>query len=469
MISTACVVGGGIAGLAAAHRLARAGVEVTLFEPARLGGRIRTTPFAGREVDEGADAFLARVPHAVELAVELGLTDELVSPAARNAYLYVDEELRPLPAQQVLGIPTDLNDVVGSRILTRAGIAALRHEVDFGADPLDGPDVAIGPYLRSRVGEEVTDRLVAPLVGGINAGDIDRLSLAAVTPQLDAVARGGKRSMVRALAAQRRAVAAARAAGEAETPVFLAPRSGMGRLVGALVERLHRLGVAVETAAATELRPVGSTWELATASRTFATEAVVVATPAPVSAGLLATVAPVAAEVLRAIRYAGVVLVTFAFDPPAIGRALDGSGFLVPRSSGLLLTAASWSSSKWAHLAGDQGDGTVLVRASAGRAGDERALELSDDEIVDRLTVDLSRAMQVRSRPAAARISRHPGALAQYEPGHLEGIARAEAALAAAAPGVVLAGASLRGVGIPACIASGHAAADHLLGTGATR
>lgn len=463
-VETACVVGGGIAGLAAARRLAHRGVGVTLIEPHHLGGRIRTSPFAGRSVDEGPDAFLARVPAAVELASELDLAGELTAPAQRSAYVYVDDELHRLPSEQVLGVPTDLNALLASRICTRSGIAALRRDIDFGGDPLDGPDVAIGTFLRDRLGEEVTERLVAPLVGGINAGDIDRLSLAAVTPQLDAAARSGRRSLVRALAAQRRAAISARPPGEPDPPVFLAPLAGMGRLVEALVAELEGLGVAMLLGdGAAALQPSGAGWEVAVGPTTVAADAVVLATPAPAAAGLLTSVAPETAQLLAVIAHAGVVLVTFAFDPAALHRPLDGSGFLVPRTEGMVLTAASWSSAKWAQLAPDQGDGTVLIRASAGRAGDERALQLDDDSLVTRLVADLRRTMGGLDDPVAARVSRYPASFPQYAPGHPTRITQAEASLAAAAPGVALAGAALRGVGIPACIASGTAAADRLL------
>lgn len=463
-VETACVVGGGIAGLSAARRLARAGVHVTVVEPNRLGGRIHTSSFAGRPVDEAADAFLARVPAALDLATDLGLAGELVAPAERSAYVYVNEELHRLPAEQVLGVPTDLNAVLASTICTRSGIAALRHDIDFGADPLDGPDVAAGGFLRERLGEEVTERLVAPLVGGINAGDIDQLSLAAVTPQLDAAARSGKRSLVRALAAQRRAAVEARPPGEPDPPVFFAPRAGMGRLVEALVADLRSLGAELLVGeAATQLQPTRTGWNLTVGSTTVATQGAVLAVPAPVAAGLLAAVSPTAAGLLGAISYAGVTLVTFAFDPAGIRRPLDGSGYLVPRSEGLLLTAATWSSAKWAHLAPEAGDGTVLVRASAGRAGDERALGLADDALVDRLLADLRHTMGPLEDPVAARVSRHPASFPQYAPGHLARIDEAETALAADAPGIALAGAALRGVGIPACITSGTAAANRLL------
>jgi oxygen-dependent protoporphyrinogen oxidase len=425
-------------------------------------------------VDEGPDAFLGRVPAAGDLARQLGLEDELVAPAQSTAFVWVNEELHRLPAEHVLGVPTDLNALLASRICTRSGIAALRKDVDFGSDPLEGPDVSVGEMLRSRIGNEVTERLVAPLVGGINGGDIDELSLAAVTPQLDAAARSGKRSLVRACALQRRAAVESRPAGEPAPPVFLAPRRGMGRLVEALEDDLHRRGVVLRIGtAASSLRRAGDGWEVAVEATSgdaradpVAADVLVLAAPATIGAALLAEVAPGAAGFLAGIAHASVALTTFSFDRSQVAHPLDGSGFLVPRREGLLLTAASWSSAKWTHLAPEHGDGTVLVRASAGRVGDDRAFAFSDEGLADHLLADLRRTMGSLGEPVSVRVSRFPSSFPQYAPGHLERVSAAEEALAEDAPGVALAGSALRGVGIPACIASGVAAADRLLRDG---
>ena len=472
-MTTVCVIGGGIAGLAAAHRLVGHGAEVVLLERDRLGGKIRTSEFAGRHVDEAADAFLVRVPWALGLANELGLDGQLVSPAARNAFVYAGGTLRRLPEAQLLGVPADVDEVERSGILSPSGLEALRRDLD---EPGPGPDgdEAIGPFIRRRLGSEVLDKLVGPLVGGINAGDVETLSLAAVAPQIDAAARdASEASLVRAAAAVRsRGAAAAAPSGlgsllpsDGPAPVFAAPKRGMGHFVDTLVTELAATGVAVRLGAAAEAIEAGAGGWIVhdSAGKTLDADAVVIAVPAAAAGGLLEPHTPRAAAFLASIQQASVALVTLAVPVAEVGHALDGSGFLVPHSPDLLVTACSWTSSKWAHLAPEAGDGTVLLRASVGRANDRRFLDLDDAELTEAVVRDLEQTMQLRGAPAGVRISRWPRSLPQYAPGHLDQIATTEAELAEVTPTIRLAGATLRGVGIPACINSGQIAADGVL------
>jgi protoporphyrinogen/coproporphyrinogen III oxidase len=447
------VVGGGISGLAAAWRGMQQGADVVVLEAADApGGKLRTSPVAGIEVDEGADAFLARVPEAVRLCEELGLGDELVSPATGTAYVWTEGALRRLPSEQLLGVPTDLDAVKASGILSAAGVARARADLTAPDDAPPG-DEAIGALVRRRLGDEVLDRLVAPLLGGIWAGDCDRLSLCVAAANL-AAARDRDTSLIRGAAAFR---AEAVEQGGADRPVFLAPKGGIARLVDALAERLGerlRCGAPVSG-----VEPDGAGWQLAigdtggpAAHRRPAVLAdrVVLATPAYVTARLLASLAPNVAAFLSGIDYASVVLTVLVVPRDGIDHPLDGSGFLVPQSSGRLVTACSWMTSKWAHLGADPS--TVILRASAGRAGDERALAAADDELVAALADDLRDTMGLHAIPAAVRVSRWERSFPQPRPGHLDAVARAQRALGDRAPGLSMAGAWELGVGIPACI-----------------
>ncbi len=473
------VVGGGIAGLAAAWDLTQRapGAAVTVVEAdGRLGGKLGTTELDGTPVDLAADAFLARRPEAVDLCRELGLADELVAPATARASVWARGRLRPLPQGQVLGVPTSLRGAARSGVLSSAGLARLAIEPLVPGRPLAG-DAAVGPYLRRRLGREVHERLTDPLVGGINAGDTDHLSIDAVAPQLAAAGRR-HRSLRRGL----RAGGGGRPTGPATaaSPVFLAHPRGMGHLVDVLVGRLAEQGVALRvgtaavgierrddgqlvvtlagSAAGATLSPGDPPGE--SASDALVADGVVLALPAPALATLLRSAAPAVAAPLAAVGYAGVVLVTLALPTAAIARLPPGSGFLVPRTEGWLLTAATVLSQKWAHLAAPD---RALVRLSAGRDGDPRALALGDDELVARLRHDLVRATGVTDEPTATLVTRWPDSFPQYRPGHLERIATAEADLDQALPGVALAGAALGGVGIPACIGSGRRAVSRVL------
>ncbi len=450
------VVGAGITGLVAARDLARAGLEVSLIEPDQPGGKLRTTPFAGGQLDEAADAFLARAPEGVDLCRELGLDGDLVSPALRRAYVWSRGELRLLPQAQVLGVPTDLDELAASGIVSPEGLERARRDL---TDPLVAPagDVAIGGLMRDRLGDEVAERLVDPLVGGINAGDTDHLSLAATVPQLAAAANSGLPSLIEACRAQRDAVI------DRSAPVFFAPHGGMGALATAVLDDALRLGVALVTGRAVGLERERRAWRVALeGGRALAADAVLLATPAGPAAGMLRPHAPGAAALLADIPYASVAIVSIAVDRARIERELDGSGYLVPRAEGRTITACSWTSAKWAHLGED---GTAWLRASVGRDGDDRALALGDDALVAAVLTDLADTMALRGAPAAVRVTRWPASFPQYRPGHLDRVEEIEADLAVASPRVAVAGAALRGLGVPACIRQGRAAAARLIAT----
>jgi protoporphyrinogen/coproporphyrinogen III oxidase len=290
--------------------------------------------------------------------------------------------------------------------------------------------------------------LVDPLLGGINAGDADRLSLRASAPQL-AEAAARHRSLIVGLRRQRREASPG--------PVFHSLPGGMARLIERLAASLGGTEVRLRTAVEGLSPAPNGRWRLHVANETDAlvVDAVVLATPAPVSAAVLRDATPGVAAELAAIEHASVVLVTMAFAPTDIPRPLDASGYLVPRGEGLVTTACSWTSSKWAHLRGDR----VLLRVSAGRFGDERALDWGDAELTERLAGELETVMGVRAAPSEVRVSRWRDAFPQYTPGHLDRVESIERGLAAGLPGIVVAGAAYRGVGIPACIRQGREAA----------
>lgn len=495
------VVGGGIAGLTAALRLTQGGSQVTVVEPGRLGGKLQTSVFAGRPVDETADNFLLRVPWAAALCHDLELDGELVSPLARRAEIFLNGVRRAMPEGHVLGVPADLDALAASGILSPEGLARVARDLELPRLPTDPPatdppalaapsaadpapgDVAIGPFLRGRLGDEVVDHLIDPLIGGINAGDTSRLSLAAVVPQIDAAARTTDPSLIRSCAAQVAAGAASTAspAGSAAgaPPVFATPVGGMARLVDAVVAAMPaaelRTGVA-----ATALAPAGGAtggWLVGLSDgSTLSADAVVVACPAFAAAPLLEPVAPGAAILLAAVEHSSISMVTLAFDRAALGGPAglpEGvSGCLVPRDQGTLLTAVSYGSAKWAQWRHPERD-DVILRASAGRMGDDRHRDLDDADLVAAMLADLDRVIGVRADPTEVRVGRWERSFPQYAPGHLARMAALEDDLAATSArhgaGLVLAGAALRGVGVPACIRSGELAAEALGATWPTR
>jgi len=440
------VVGGGIAGLSAAYELHRADPEadVVVYEPGRLGGKLLTTPFAGRLVDEGADAFLARVPWGRELCEELGLGGELTSPATGAAYVAAGRDLHPLPGGLVLGVPTDPAALRGSPLVGPGAADRVEAEARSSGQPLRADeDPSVGELIRARLGDDVLERLVDPLLGGINAGDSDRLSVRAAAPQLAAAA---ERSASLVVGLREARAADESAADDPGGPVFWAVPAGMAALVGALVQALEAGGARVVADAVSDVAALDA-------------DAVVVATPARPMASL---VGGDAARLLRSIGHASPVLVTLAFAQGAVRHPLDASGFLAPRAEGRWLTACSFATTKWAHL-GAADPSTVVLRASAGRFGDDRAIEADDDVLVDAVLADLDDLLGLADGPVEVRVSRWRDGFPQYEPGHLDRVAAVEADVRARLPHVALAGAALRGIGVPACIRSGRDAARQLL------
>jgi protoporphyrinogen/coproporphyrinogen III oxidase len=438
------VVGGGIAGLAAALRLRdRLGpsAQITVYEQASApGGKLRTGAAAGLTAELGADAFLMHEGSAdsaaAALARRLGLA--LVHPQPVPAALALGGQLRPLPGGTLVGVPGDL-----------AAVAGVAHPVaardrDEGRPLLaPGEDVTVGELVRRRLGDEVVDRLVDPMLGGVYAGRADALSLAATMPALAAACRTSS-TLVQAV----RAARAARPAG----PVFGSVRGGLGRLIEAVAAESKatlRLGLPVR-----ELAPSGVGWQLVVGSTrepsVEVVDAVVLALPARPAARLLAF-ARDAAELVGALDYASVALVTLAFP---VGTELpEWSGFLVPATEGTAVKAATFVGRKWGHPPGDP----VLVRLSVGRYGEPGPLRLTDQALAAQVYQEL--AGIVRGLPAWMEwtVQRWGGALPQYAPGHLDRVAAARAGLPAS---VQLAGAGYDGVGIPACIRSGQSAAD---------
>jgi oxygen-dependent protoporphyrinogen oxidase len=465
------VLGGGISGLAAAWELTggaerRGGPapEVVVLEASdRLGGALRSQPFGGRTVDTGPDGFLGRRPEAIELCGEVGLGDTLAPIGARGASVWARGRLRQLPESLALGIPTRFWPTARSGVLGRRGRLGLARDALLPRPDVRGPmgDRSIGPLVARKLGQSVVDVLVDPLIGGIHAGSVDNMSAAAVYPPLlDAAQRRG--GLMRALRAE------VPSPDPDAPPLFWSPVGGMAMLVHALDATLRGRGVDIRLATAADaLERGGRGWSVHTGPETLDCDGVVLATPAPVTAGLLRPHEDEAAGLLDAIDYASVVLVTFQVAVDDV-PARSGTGFLVPRAARRPKSREPWSVTactfldlKWPHVARED---DVLLRASLGRAGDERASEWSDTEVTERAWEELGLLMGVRgtAAPKDAIVTRHPASFPQYRVHHLLRTAAVEAA-AARLGGLAVAGAAYRGVGIPACIASGRAAARALL------
>jgi oxygen-dependent protoporphyrinogen oxidase len=481
---TIAVVGGGIAGLAAAWELLgganddrrRAPIVQVLESGPRMGGMLDGGAFAGRNVDLAADAFVARRPEATDLCRQLGLTDDLVPLGASGAAIWARGQLRPMPAALQLGVPTRWWPLARSGMLSPA--ESLRVARDLvaprrGSGPAD--DRSVGAIVGERLGRPVVERLVDPLVGGINAGGVDELSAAASFPALLAASQQPGSLMRR----MRPARPTPQQVPRAPSPMFWSLANSTASLADELALALARRGATLRTntpVVGIQPRPTGppgsGRWQLVLdgpagpggGPTLLEADGVILAVPAGTAARLLAPHAPVAAAVLDEIDYASVAVVTLSIPAGAIRAPMQGTGFLVPRTSTIggrpaLITGCTYLGRKWPHLARS---GDELLRASVGRYGDERHRSLGDDELTATVLGELSHLLGVGEGPLESLVTRWEGAFPQYRVGHLARVERIERALDAL-DGVALAGAAYRGVGIPACIGSGRAAARRVV------
>ena len=450
------VVGGGIAGLTAAYVLGEdPDREVLVLEGSpQLGGKLRLAEVGGVTVDVGAEAMLNRRPEGAALARELGLP--VVHPIATRSQLWTRDALRPLP-RSLMGVPLDVEELAASGVLSAAGLQRVRAEPSLPPTELDGDDVSVGDLVADRLGEEVVDRLVEPLLGGVYAGHARELSARATTPQLVAMLDRG--SLLEAAAA---------AVPVSMIPVFAGVPGGLGELPAALVASGRF--TARTDATVRELRRVEEGYELVIGSahqpERVSADEVVLAVPATPAARLLGDLAPTAAAELAAIDYASTAVVTLAFRALGFPLAEGSSGFLVPPVEGRRIKASTFSFSKWSWVraAGRgvlDGEDVLLLRTSLGRHREEASLQATDEELVAASLSDLADAIGLAGDPVDADVQRWGGGLPQYAVGHLDRVARIREGVARV-PGLAVCGAAYDGVGIPAVIASARRAADEV-------
>ncbi|WP_375502817.1 protoporphyrinogen oxidase [uncultured Jatrophihabitans sp.] len=448
-MTTLVVVGGGISGLTAAWAAAEAGFDVTVFEASlQVGGKLRTEQVGGVTLDVGAESMLTTRPEALQLIEELGLADQRIAPLTTSARVRAGGRNHALPARTMMGIPSDVEAARASGALSEQALAAIAAEPARDPLPPLTADVAVGALVRDRLGDEVVDRFVEPLLGGVYSGRADALSLRATVPKLaEALADGG--SLVEAA---RAAVTGAGTRAPGAGSIFTSLRGGIGRLPGALAGS-GRFTVRTSATVRKLVRtPTGFALTVGATPQAecIDADAVIVALPPSKAARLLRGVAPGAAGELHQVDTASSAIVALAFDDIDVPA---GSGLLVGAGERLAVKALTLSTNKWPL---DAGARTVL-RASVGRAGETAALQLPDDALVRLVRHELRPLIGVTAEPIDAVVTRWGGGLPQYDVGHVERIARVRADVAHV-PGLAVCGAAFDGVGVPACIASARAA-----------
>lgn len=447
------VIGAGVSGLITALSVlvdSQVPVEVTVLEASsRVGGLIKTSPFAGLDaVDEGADAFLTRVPWAAQLATELGLGAALTSPTGAHASVW-HNGLHDIPGDVLMGVPAKVRSFATTSLFSPAGKLRAAFEPFL---PATEDDDSIGHYIRRRFGDEIHERLVDPLVGSIYAADTDNFSMAAV-PQLSALTTS--RSMLLAAGKARKA-----APPSSDTPIFGVPLRGMGALIETLAQRVTSLGATIVLNAKVDtVERSGSTYSISTVAGRYDADAIVVAAPAKHSAQFMHSLDSHASQLLAEWDHASVVLISLRIPAAQWPSHLTGSGYLVPKPDQRWVTAASFGSNKWAHWRPD--DGSMIVRVSLGRDGLD-VMHFDDDRLINLALADMKLHLGVDFSPTETRMSRWAESFPQYRPHHFAKLADIEHSLSVTAPGVFFAGASYRGIGIPACIQQGRAAGEKI-------
>ncbi len=462
------VVGGGIAGLAAAHRVtelaAASGtpVRVTLLEAApRLGGTIASERVDGFLVESGADSFLTEKPWALELCRRIGLEDRLIGTrdADRRTFVVRAGRLHALPEGFLLLAPTRFAPLLRSPLFTWCGKVRMALDLFLRRGAGDC-DESIGAFVTRRLGREALERVAQPLLGGIYTGDPARLSMAATMPRLLEMERR-HRSII--LAMRRQARVAAKSGSGARWSLFVSFADGMETLVRALEQRLPegavRLGARVVALRPCAPRDFEVTID---GGERLRARGVIVATPAYAAADLVRPFAADLAAELAAIPYASSATVTLGYARADVPHALDGFGLVVPAVEGRRLIACSFSSVKYA---GRAPQGAVLLRVFCGGALAAAMAERTDTELVDAARDELHALLGIVAPPRLVRVHRHPRAMPQYHVGHLARLVTIDAAVARYL-GLALAGNAYRGVGVPDCVHSGEMAAERLLARG---
>jgi oxygen-dependent protoporphyrinogen oxidase len=453
------VIGGGITGLAAAFFLSAEPVRVTLLEGSpRLGGKLQASDVAGVTVDEGAEALLARRPEGIELIRAAGLGGDLVPAGVTSSAIYTRGALRPLPRRQFMGVPADPDELAATGVVSAAGVARARAEA---APAAEAGDVSVTEYVGSRLGVEVVDRLVDPLLGGVYAGRSQDLSFNATLAPLATAARTHATLAEAVTSLLPPPPAAGGGPAPKPAPFFVSLTTGIGALPEA-VAKASGADIRVN-AMVRELNRTQTGWRLTVGSAAdpefLDADAVILATPAAPAARLLREPAGDAAAQLQQIPYASMAIVTLAFraaDFPPQQR----SGYLVPAVDGRAVKAATFSTVKWPHLAARAADArnpVHVVRCSVGRSGDVAVLQRDDADLAALAEAELAETIGITAKSVAWRVTRWGGGLPQYNVGHLDRVAAIRAAVARQ-PGLAVAGAAYDGVGIPACIATAKSA-----------
>lgn len=458
------IIGGGAAGMTAAFYLQKEikeknlPIEILLIEASpRLGGKMQTVVKDGFTIERGPDSFLARKTSMVRLAKEVGMDDQLVPNSTGKSYVLVNEKLFPMPGGSIMGIPTQVGPFITTGLFSIPG--KLRAAADFILPRSEsGKDQSLGEFFRRRLGDEVVENLIEPLLSGIYAGDIDQMSLMATFPQFYEVEQKHRSlilGMKKTTPAQSKQPAAKTKSNKGG---FLTFKTGLQSFAEAIEEKLDPQTI-LKGHRVERITRIDDKYEVyLNNGEILEASGIIAATPHRITQSMFSEY-PLF-NPLKSVPSTSVATVALAFPEEAIKQDIDGTGFVVSRNSDYSITACTWTHKKWEH---STPKGKVLLRCYVGRAGDETIVDLSDDQIIKIVLDDLNKTMDITMNPEFAVVSRWKNAMPQYTVGHKQRMAAILEVMKRELPGVFLAGASYGGVGVPDCIDQGEAAVKAVL------
>lgn len=457
------IIGGGITGLTAAYYLQKEALlqnlpfEVKLIEAShRLGGKLQTVVQDGYVIERGPDSFLERKQSAVRLAKEVGIADRLINNSAGQSFVVANQQLYPMPGGSIMGIPTELVPFITTRLFSVAGKVRAAADLIIPRSNMKG-DQSLGHFFRRRVGDEVLENLIEPLLSGIYAGDIDQLSLMSTFPQFYQVEKN-HRSLILGMRKGKTPQQSNNPTSSSKKGIFLTVSTGLQSFIEAIEAKLqpHSVmkGYRVES-----IKKLGEGYEMELNSKErILADSIIVAVPHHTAASIFSQYEYF--SVFKHVPATSVATVALAFPKEAIKKDIDGTGFVVSRNSDFSITACTWTHKKWPH---STPEGKVLLRCYVGRPGDETIVDLSDDEIINIVLDDLNKIMNITAKPELSVVTRWKDSMPQYTVGHKDRINDVTEKMSEELPGVFLAGSSYQGIGVPDCIDQAEAAVKKVI------
>jgi oxygen-dependent protoporphyrinogen oxidase len=457
------IIGGGIAGLTSAFYLQKIvreqnlPIEIKLIEAShRLGGKMQTLVRDGYTIERGPDSFLARKTSMIKLAEEVGMDDKLVHNSTGKSYVLANEKLHSMPGGSIMGIPTEIGPFITTGLFSVPG--KLRAAADFFLSRSEsGKDQSLGEFFRRRLGDEVVDNLIEPLLSGIYAGDIDELSLMATFPQFYEVEQK-YRSLIIGMKKSNSSEPNKPESITKGKGAFLTFSTGLQSFAEAIEAKLDPKSI-LKGHRVDKVLKAGNKYEVyLNNGETMIADSIIAATPHKITQAMFSEYSLF--DPFKSVPSTSVATVTLAFPAEAVRKDINGTGFVVSRNSDYSITACTWTHKKWAH---STPKGKVLLRCYVGRSGDETIVDLSDDRIIKIVLDDLKKTMDITMNPEFAIVSRWIDSMPQYTVGHIQRLATIAEQMKEELPGVFLAGSSYRGVGIPDCIDQGVEAVQAVL------